>query len=89
MRSPYPPIEPYSSGLLDVGDGHQIYWELCGSPDGEPATVLHGRPDAGCSAKRRRPAAEVQFVGDAGYAAGGPGVLDRPLAATDRLAAAR
>ena len=23
----YPEIEPYARGMLDVGDGHQIYWE--------------------------------------------------------------
>ena len=27
MRTLYPPIEPYDSGLLDVGDGQRIYWE--------------------------------------------------------------
>ncbi len=27
----YPPIEPYASGMLEVGDGQQIYWEECGS----------------------------------------------------------
>ena len=30
----YPPIEPYARGMLDVGDGHQIYWEECGNPSG-------------------------------------------------------
>jgi proline iminopeptidase len=54
MRSLYPPIEPYESGLLDVGDGHQIYWELCGNPHGKPAVFLHGGPGAGCSPKHRR-----------------------------------
>ena len=33
-RTLYPPIEPYESGHLDVGDGHSLYWELCGNPDG-------------------------------------------------------
>lgn len=28
----YPSIEPYRSGLLDVGDGQQIWWEECGNP---------------------------------------------------------
>ena len=50
----YPPIEPYRSGLLDVGDGHRIYWELCGNPEGRPAVFLHGGPGAGCSPDHRR-----------------------------------
>ena len=31
---PYPPIEPYETGLLDVGDGQAVYWEVSGNPDG-------------------------------------------------------
>jgi proline iminopeptidase len=30
----YPPIEPYAQGLLEVGDGNHVYWEICGNPDG-------------------------------------------------------
>ena len=50
----YPPIEPYEQGHLDVGDGHVIYWELCGNPRGKPAVFLHGGPGAGCSVTHRR-----------------------------------
>ena len=50
----YPAIEPYKHGFLDTGDGHQIYWELCGNPNGKPAVFLHGGPGAGCSADHRR-----------------------------------
>ncbi len=50
----YPPIEPFRTGMLDVGDGHRVYWELCGNPDGKPAVFLHGGPGAGCSADHRR-----------------------------------
>jgi len=32
---------------LDVGDGHQIYYELHGNPEGRPAVVLHGGPGGG------------------------------------------
>lgn len=53
-RELYPPIEPFKSGLLDTGDGHQIYWELSGHPQGQPAVFLHGGPGAGCSAEHRR-----------------------------------
>ncbi|MFB9907215.1 prolyl aminopeptidase [Allokutzneria oryzae] len=54
MGAPYPPIEPYDHGMLDVGDGNLVYWETCGNPDGKPAVVLHGGPGSGCSAGPRK-----------------------------------
>jgi proline iminopeptidase len=54
MRDRYPDIEPFEHGMLDAGDGQQIYWELCGNPDGKPAVVLHGGPGSGCSPGYRR-----------------------------------
>jgi proline iminopeptidase len=50
----YPEIEPYDSGLLEVGDGNQIYWETCGNPAGKPAVFLHGGPGGGCTPGHRR-----------------------------------
>ncbi|MHC2280231.1 hypothetical protein ACVME8_006874 [Bradyrhizobium diazoefficiens] len=50
----FQPIEPYETGLLDVGDGQQIYWECCGNPAGKPALFLHGGPGTGCSVGQRR-----------------------------------
>ncbi|SCD76971.1 proline iminopeptidase [Streptomyces sp. DvalAA-19] len=50
----YPPIEPYESGMLEVGDGHRVYWEACGNPDGKPALVVHGGPGSGCGPRARR-----------------------------------
>ncbi|MGI8879430.1 MAG: prolyl aminopeptidase [Jatrophihabitans sp.] len=49
-----PPPDPYASGLLDVGDGHQIYWEEAGNPDGKPALYLHGGPGSGSTPGARR-----------------------------------
>ncbi|WP_220475425.1 prolyl aminopeptidase [Sphingomonas cavernae] len=54
MRSLYPEIEPYASGHLDAGDGHRVYWELCGNPEGKPAVFLHGGPGGGCTPAHRR-----------------------------------
>ncbi|HLK13181.1 MAG TPA: prolyl aminopeptidase [Fimbriimonadaceae bacterium] len=51
---PFPEIEPNRSGWLDVGDGHEIYWEECGNPAGKPVVVLHGGPGSGCSPGNRR-----------------------------------
>ena len=54
MRSFYPEIEPYDHGMLDVGDGHHVYWELCGNPKGKPVVFLHGGPGGGCTPTQRR-----------------------------------
>jgi proline iminopeptidase len=51
---PYPPIEPYATGMLDVGDGNSVYWETCGNPDGMPALIVHGGPGSGCRVGQRR-----------------------------------
>ena len=53
-RTLYPPIEPYETGMLDVGDGHRLYWELCGNPQGKPVVFLHGGPGGGSSPDHRR-----------------------------------
>lgn len=54
MDPRFPPIEPFESGMLDVGDGQQIYWEACGNPNGKPALYLHGGPGSGASEGQRR-----------------------------------
>ena len=53
-RTLYPPIEPYESGMLDVGDGPTLYWDRCGTPGAKPAIFLHGGPGSGCSPKQRQ-----------------------------------
>jgi proline iminopeptidase len=54
MRALYPPIEPFDRGWLDVGDGHEVYWEVCGDPKGKPAVFLHGGPGGGCTPLQRQ-----------------------------------
>src|ERR1700719_1320205 len=54
MSTLYPAIEPYDHQMLDVGDGHRIYWETCGNPRDKPAIVLHGGPGSGCTPWHRR-----------------------------------
>ena len=54
MGELYPPIEPYERGMLDVGDGNRVYWEVSGAPGGKPAVVVHGGPGSGSSAGARR-----------------------------------
>ncbi|WP_324193785.1 prolyl aminopeptidase [Nocardia otitidiscaviarum] len=50
----FAPIEPYASGMLPVGDGHEIYWESTGNPRGKPALYLHGGPGGGIGSGYRR-----------------------------------
>ncbi|WP_200894844.1 prolyl aminopeptidase [Microbacterium sp. SA39] len=50
----YPPIEPYETGELLVGDGHRVYWEVSGNPEGKPVVFLHGGPGSGTSPWQRR-----------------------------------
>ncbi|MFD9501284.1 prolyl aminopeptidase [Streptomyces sp. NPDC060035] len=50
----YPPTEPYDQGMLDVGAGNLVYWEVCGNPSGKPALVVHGGPGSGCGPRARQ-----------------------------------
>jgi proline iminopeptidase len=50
----YPPIEPYASGMLEVGAPHRLYFEQCGNPDSTPAVFLHGGPGSGCAPAQRQ-----------------------------------
>ena len=54
LRTLYPPIEPYETGMLDVGDGHSIYYERSGTPGAKPAVFLHGGPGGGISPAHRQ-----------------------------------
>ncbi|ONH60309.1 prolyl aminopeptidase [Frankia sp. CcI49] len=49
-----PPVEPHEKGMIPVGDGNFVYWEVCGNPQGKPALVVHGGPGSGCSVGARR-----------------------------------
>ena len=50
----YPPIDPFDQRMMETGDGHLIYVEQCGKPDGVPVVVFHGGPGGGCSPMMRR-----------------------------------
>ncbi|MCC6757278.1 MAG: prolyl aminopeptidase [Arenimonas sp.] len=54
MRTLYPDIEPYRTGMLAVDDRHTLYFEESGNPEGKPVVVLHGGPGAGTNAKMRQ-----------------------------------
>lgn len=52
--SAYPVTPPIDAGMLDVGDGQQVYWEVAGNRRGKPAVILHGGPGSGMSPRTRR-----------------------------------
>jgi len=53
-RELYPELEAFDEGFLDVGDGHRLYYDVSGNPDGIPSVFLHGGPGAGVSPRVRR-----------------------------------
>lgn len=54
LRTLYPEIEPFETGMLEVGDGHTLYWERVGTKGAKPAVFLHGGPGGGISPVHRR-----------------------------------
>ena len=54
MRTKYPEIEPYRTGMLPVTGGHTLYWEESGNPEGKPVLFVHGGPGGGTDPKQRR-----------------------------------
>lgn len=50
----WPEIEPFQTGYLKVSEIHDIYYELCGNPEGIPVFVIHGGPGAACSPYMRQ-----------------------------------
>ncbi len=50
----YPALDPFDQRMVEVGQGHRIYVEQCGNPEGVPVVVLHGGPGGGCSPAMRR-----------------------------------
>lgn len=53
-RCLFPPLAPWDEGLLDVGNGHAVFYEQSGARDGVPVVVVHGGPGSGSSPRHRR-----------------------------------
>ena len=53
-RGLYVETEPISTGWLNAGDDHEIYYEECGVRSGKPAVVLHGGPGGAINPTMRR-----------------------------------
>ncbi|AEQ52347.1 prolyl aminopeptidase [Pelagibacterium halotolerans] len=48
------PHAPLTAQMLPVGEGHTLYVETVGNPDGVPALFLHGGPGSGCQPSHRQ-----------------------------------
>ena len=75
----FPPIEPFETGTLKVSAPHELYWEQCGNPGGEPIVFLHGGPGAGCSEQDR------VISPDSGHSSHEPGITRELVASTNRI----
>ena len=54
MRDFYPEIEPFNSGMLQVSELHNIYYEEAGNPHGKPVVFVHGGPGGGIDSSYRQ-----------------------------------
>lgn len=43
----YPKSEPYDTGYLEVGDGHQLFYQQYGNKNGPAVLLVHGGPGGG------------------------------------------
>lgn len=50
----YPELECFEKHTIKVDGLHEIYYEVCGNPDGMPVVFLHGGPGSGCNPTQRR-----------------------------------
>ncbi|MEZ5213173.1 prolyl aminopeptidase [Gordonia sp. PP30] len=92
MSGLYPPLEPYASGHLAVGDGQEIYWETSGNPAGKPVVFVHGGPGGGTSGEQRRffdpERYRIVLFDQRGCGRSRPHIADAEAAGPDALAAA-
>ena len=49
----YPAIEPFAKQWLETSDGHEVYVEHAGNPEGVPVIFLHGGPGSHCKDHHR------------------------------------
>ncbi len=50
----FPEIDSYHDDFLITDDGHKIFYEISGNPNGYPVVFLHGGPGGGCGPNQRR-----------------------------------
>lgn len=50
----FPELDTFKKNVLKPDGLHEIYYELCGNPQGVPVVFLHGGPGSGCNPTQRR-----------------------------------
>lgn len=50
----YPELDILEECRIKVDDLHEVYYEICGNPNGYPVVFLHGGPGSGCNPNQRR-----------------------------------
>lgn len=50
----YPELEAFEKHHIKADGLHDIYYEVCGNPQGMPVVFLHGGPGSGCNPTQRR-----------------------------------
>jgi proline iminopeptidase len=50
----YPELDILEKRSIKVDDLHEVYYEICGNPEGKPVVFLHGGPGSGCNPAQRR-----------------------------------
>ncbi len=50
----FPELDVFDKKTLKVDDLHEVFYEVCGNPTGEPVVFLHGGPGSGCNPAQRR-----------------------------------
>ncbi|ORU91445.1 MAG: prolyl aminopeptidase [Cycloclasticus sp. symbiont of Poecilosclerida sp. N] len=53
FKTLYPNIDPFAHEWLETGDGHDVYFEQVGNPNGVPVIFLHGGPGSSCKDHHR------------------------------------
>jgi proline iminopeptidase len=53
LKTLFPSIEPFATQWLETGDGHEVYVEQVGNPNGTPVIFLHGGPGSSCKDHHR------------------------------------
>lgn len=79
-------IEPFRLFEMPADEGHAVYAEECGNPDGIPVLFVHAESGGGCEALHEAwPEAGFEWVPDATHSALEPGITAALVDATDRL----
>ncbi|MDD2833063.1 MAG: prolyl aminopeptidase [Methylotenera sp.] len=50
----FPALDTFVKNSIQVDDIHEVYYETCGNPQGQPVVFLHGGPGSGCNPMQRR-----------------------------------